>query len=314
MHLVSIIIPTYNRSYLIGETLDSIANQTYTNWECIIVDDGSTDSTSELMEVYCKKDPRFKYYHRPKTKPKGANACRNYGFELSKGEYVNWFDDDDIMLSHFIENKVRYLHEFDVDFVFSNTYNFFANGDESPMFNNHNYKKEINATNFILQSIVWCTLDFMSRKKVLLDVKFNEKLKSGQEYNFFCKYLLQKVTGVFLDEVLSKRRIHEVSIQQEQTKNFSLYTLNKYMVYLTTLIEVKHKSSENAIHYLVGLSMSRAYDLMKLRKNIPFFFELINIVYREKKMIKFFGFILSLIIGFIFRKGYFLLKYSKKIK
>ena len=76
--LVSIIIPTYNRAHLIAETLDSIIAQTYTNWECIVVDDGSTDPTDELMETYCKKDSRFQYYHRPKNRPKGANACRNY--------------------------------------------------------------------------------------------------------------------------------------------------------------------------------------------------------------------------------------------
>ena len=79
--LVSIIIPTYNRAHFIGETLESVLAQTYHNWECIVIDDGSTDYTDELMEFYCEKDSRIQYYHRPSHKPKGANACRNYGFE-----------------------------------------------------------------------------------------------------------------------------------------------------------------------------------------------------------------------------------------
>lgn len=105
--LVSIIIPTYNRAHLIGETLDSVLAQTYQNWECIVVDDGSTDGTAFLLAEYCKRDSRFQYHHRPNNRLKGANACRNYGFELSKGEYVNWFDDDDVMLKDFLKVKIE---------------------------------------------------------------------------------------------------------------------------------------------------------------------------------------------------------------
>ncbi len=104
--LVSIIIPTYNRAHLIAETLDSVLAQTYENWECIIVDDGSTDNTDEVLGSYVTKDTRFQYHHRPNSRPKGANACRNYGFEMSRGEYINWFDDDDIMLKDFLKIKI----------------------------------------------------------------------------------------------------------------------------------------------------------------------------------------------------------------
>jgi len=99
--LVSIIIPTFNRAHLLGETLDSVITQTYSNWECIVVDDGSYDYTEELMDFYSRKNPRIIFVRRPDNRPKGANACRNYGFELSKGKYVNWFDSDNFMLSDF---------------------------------------------------------------------------------------------------------------------------------------------------------------------------------------------------------------------
>ena len=76
--LVSIIIPTYNRAHLIGETLDSVLAQTYQNWECIIVDDGSSDNTDEVIGAYVEKDSRFKYYHRSdKDLPKEPSASRN---------------------------------------------------------------------------------------------------------------------------------------------------------------------------------------------------------------------------------------------
>ena len=88
--LVSIIIPTYNRAHLIGETLGSVLAQTYQNWECIVVDDGSTDNTEAVLATFTAKDSRFQYDQRPKDRLAGGNAARNYGFELSKGEYINW--------------------------------------------------------------------------------------------------------------------------------------------------------------------------------------------------------------------------------
>jgi glycosyltransferase involved in cell wall biosynthesis len=91
--MVSVIIPVFNRAELISETLNSIIEQTYKNWEFIVIDDGSTDYTDELLKFYCEKDSRISFYHLPKDQPKGANACRNYGFEMSSGEYVKWFDE-----------------------------------------------------------------------------------------------------------------------------------------------------------------------------------------------------------------------------
>ena len=83
--LVSIIIPNYNRADLIVETLNSIIAQTYTNWECIVVDDGSTDDSIKVIDEYSKLDPRIYLYIRPNHKRKGANSCRNYGLEMSRG-------------------------------------------------------------------------------------------------------------------------------------------------------------------------------------------------------------------------------------
>ncbi|MEC7784130.1 MAG: glycosyltransferase family 2 protein [Bacteroidota bacterium] len=109
--LVSIIIPTYNRAHLIGETLDSVLAQTYTHWECIVVDDGSTDGTDEVLATYVEKDSRFQYHHRPKDRPKGANVCRNYGFELSKGKYIQWLDSDDLIGQEKIDEQVTILEQ-----------------------------------------------------------------------------------------------------------------------------------------------------------------------------------------------------------
>src|SRR5690554_8063110 len=104
--LISIIIPTFNRAHLIGETLDSILAQTYQNWECVVVDDGSTDNTDEVMAAYMAKDARFQYHHRPPEKTKGANACRNAGLDLAAGEYIVFFDSDDLMTPDHLKVKI----------------------------------------------------------------------------------------------------------------------------------------------------------------------------------------------------------------
>jgi len=103
--LVSVIIPAYNRADLVEETLDSILNQTYTNWECILVDDGSTDGTIQLLKEYALKDPRFIVLSRDDDRKKGANACRNIGLENAKGDYIIFFDSDDLMTPHHIESN-----------------------------------------------------------------------------------------------------------------------------------------------------------------------------------------------------------------
>ncbi|MBN2869190.1 MAG: glycosyltransferase family 2 protein [Flavobacteriaceae bacterium] len=118
--MISIIIPVYNRAHLIEATLKSIINQTFKEWECIIIDDESTDNTLEVIEGFCKKDSRFKCYNRPKALKKGPSACRNYGFSLSKGKYIQFFDSDDIMQENHLFYKWEKLELGHHDFVSCN--------------------------------------------------------------------------------------------------------------------------------------------------------------------------------------------------
>ncbi|HHH52473.1 MAG TPA: glycosyltransferase [Bacteroidetes bacterium] len=102
--LFSIIMPTYNRAHMIGKAIESVLSQTYTNWELIIIDDGSTDNTRETISKY--QDKRIKYYYQ---KNNGRSAARNKGIELSKGAYISFLDDDDYYLPEFLEefrNKI----------------------------------------------------------------------------------------------------------------------------------------------------------------------------------------------------------------
>jgi glycosyltransferase involved in cell wall biosynthesis len=91
--LVSIIIPCYNRAHIVRETIDSVLAQTYGNFEALVIDDGSTDSTREVISTYT--DPRIRYFYRENG---GLSAARNSGLDASRGEFIAFLDSDDVWL------------------------------------------------------------------------------------------------------------------------------------------------------------------------------------------------------------------------
>lgn len=111
--MISIIMPIFNRDYVIEETLHSILNQSYYNWECIIVDDGSSDKTFEILKNWNLKDSRFLVFERPKDIPKGPSGCRNYGISKSKGDFIQFFDSDDIMHPEHLKKKIDVIGDSD---------------------------------------------------------------------------------------------------------------------------------------------------------------------------------------------------------
>jgi glycosyltransferase involved in cell wall biosynthesis len=119
-HNLTIIIPSYNGISYISRTLESIRLQSYVDYICIIIDDNSTDGTTEFLEEYCKLDTRFQWKLKPKNLSKGAGYSRNFGFEITKGDYVYWFDSDDIMLPFNLEKKMEiFKNHPEIDLVLS---------------------------------------------------------------------------------------------------------------------------------------------------------------------------------------------------
>jgi glycosyltransferase involved in cell wall biosynthesis len=208
--LISIIIPAYNRADLIGETLDSILAQTYQSWECIIVDDGSSDDTEKIVETYVDKDKRLKSYSRTNDYGSGGNGARNYGLDLAKGEYIVFFDSDDIMTENHLKVKYDLIKSGEYDFGVTRTKYFNYTNEGIDKYYNFT-TKDITKENYILQKINWLTLDVIVKADLVRKVRFNELLQSGQEYNFFSKFLCVSDKGVFKDILVSLRRHHENS-------------------------------------------------------------------------------------------------------
>jgi len=240
--LVSIIIPTYNRAHLISETLDSILAQTYVNWECIVVEDGSTDSTEEVINSYIKKDARFQYHHRPKERLKGGNAARNYGFELCNGDYVNWFDSDDVMFPNHIECKVNLILNSDFDFVVCKG----AIYESLPILELSPWPLHLNGNvllNHIRGRISFGTngplfkKDFLRNKEFL----FDETLTDRQEWEFFNRLLMKYPSIAIYENSLYYYRSLKTGIRGQirydyhrssvVAERLTLLNVNKYAIF-----------------------------------------------------------------------------------
>jgi hypothetical protein len=117
---VTIILPTYNRAKFLAQAFESIRSQRYTNWELIVVDDGSTDNTRELVEELTCGWCQPVHYHFQENQ--GAYGARNTGLDLAQGQYIAFFDSDDVWLPHHLEDCVSSLRQNpDVDWVYGAT-------------------------------------------------------------------------------------------------------------------------------------------------------------------------------------------------
>lgn len=302
--LVSIIIPTYNRAHLIGETLDSILVQSYTNWECIVVDDGSKDGTEAVVMDYVNRDTRFQFHKRPKKYKPGGNGARNYGFDVSKGEYVNWFDSDDLMLTDAVQSKLDAFEE-NVDFVVGNSLNFDEEGNISRPYV-LKCDIPITAENFINQSIGWITNDVLIKREVV-QIRFNEQLKSGQEYNFFSRLLFLTDRGKYLKKDVSKRRIHKGSIANElevsKDKNL-MYLYNDLILFNDIKSYSSDKLKNRFLKRILRFSVytTNKFELPKFR------FEILRLLFQLGSLKAIFFYCIWMLSNLIFGKGYWLVK------
>ena len=307
--LVSIIIPTYNRAHLLGETLDSVLAQTYQKWECIVVDDGSEDHTQELLKRYRKKDNRFTFFERPSEKPKGANACRNYGFEKSLGVYINWFDSDDLMHPKKLEIDLKRIQAGAYDFTISQS-EFF---NESTQLKKKYWNTEIwskNAINdFIRLKIGWSTNAPLWKTTSLKNagIRFDERLQSGQDYLFHIQALSKKLKPIVIEKVLVHQRSHNNKIEHTVVKSKSKALIYYYILKHKKYLEI----DDNTMYYLENKSMQVVCNLYKTKNwksALNFSLKLITLPVRFKLILKIMK---LLVVGFCYQitsKGYNFIK------
>jgi len=187
---VSVIIPTFNREELIVDTLDSVLNQTFENWECIVVDDGSTDNTKDVLEKYISTDKRFNYFSR-KNEPKGASSCRNIGIREAKGDYIIFLDSDDCLGPVCLENRILNIEkEPNYDFwvylglEFENKI-----GDSDILWNI--LKGTDDLRRFLKMDVPWSITGPIWDKKVLKDLKgFKSEVQAWQDWELSIRAII----------------------------------------------------------------------------------------------------------------------------
>ena len=152
MTFFSVVIPSYNREDLIVGTVKSVLNQSFKDFEVIIVDDGSTDNTSKIIESFFTKVNKLNYYYKENAE---RGAARNFGFQKAKGNYIVFFDSDDYMHQNHLSILHTYIkHKPDINF-FATKYDFIKN------------KKNVNIPEFDTISEGLHPVDFLLKGNIL---------------------------------------------------------------------------------------------------------------------------------------------------
>jgi glycosyltransferase involved in cell wall biosynthesis len=242
--IVSIVMATYNRGDLIGESLDSILNQSFRNWECLIIDDGGTDNTQEILKPYLLKDNRFNYYERTKEHKKGLPGCRNQGLELARGEYIIFFDDDDIVHPDNLKICIKEFENSNVDYCRYLRDTFY--GDFNLEFDrNQDYKikllniKDLEA--IIAGQIPFNSCQVMWKKECFIEARFNESLMYAEEWELYSRILSKGKIGVSIDKVLFFGRKHSNSNTGEFYNNDPVRRASNLMAIQMVLDNLSNK-------------------------------------------------------------------------
>lgn len=299
-NLVSIVIATYNRANLIGETLDGLKAQTYSNWECIVVDDGSLDNTELVVSDFIKYDRRIKFFHRPKTVPKGPNGARNYGIKQSQGEYIISLDSDDFLLPNHLEVKMTAFNENpSLEGVLSKT--IMINDNKEEIKREHRTMLSDNLIeDFITLNISWYMHDIMWKRSFFNNkMLYNEELLKWLDRDFHIRRLIEKPNLFLVDQYLSLYRIHNDS--NSSNSNYKvLETRHFAVISILDLLEDKKLLSNKIKLFFLIFQIQNLVVLYKSPKVLSMYFCLIKKTFLLNKV--YIKWLIKLCIGFVVYK------------
>lgn len=238
--LVSVLMPVYNAGKFLRESLESILNQTYNNFEFIIVNDGSTDNSENIIKTY--SDNRIKYYSNSRNK--GLIFSLNYGIDLAKGEYLARMDADDISMRDRFEKQIAFLEQNEnVSAVFANVRLIDKSGTEIGIWeddiNTKNYS-EIRRTLAKTNCLAHPTL--MIRKSVISIFKYKKRRLNSEDWDLWLRLVSRNYQIEKINEPLLNYRIHDDSVTFKRNRNGSdikiLTIQSKYLLSEATLFRV----------------------------------------------------------------------------
>lgn len=208
---VSIIIPLYNSEEYINQAIDSCINQTYTNIEIIVIDDGSTDNSKSCLEDYIKEN-KIKYFYQDNRE---RSAARNYGLDVSTGDYICFLDSDDLLHRDKVQKQVELLEKNQSIFAtYSAVEYVHAKSNEFIFILGRNYKGDTIIDDLIMGNFIPIQSILCRRS----DIRFNEIINVVEDWDYLINILFEKnvycskevLSVVRVDNQLSKRYISKI--------------------------------------------------------------------------------------------------------
>ena len=209
--LVSIITPSYNSAKFIAETIQSVQNQTYPNWEMIIVDDGSSDETENVVLSIIQNDKRIQFHKLSQNS--GPAVARNTGIEKASGDYMTFIDADDIWFPTFIENNIKTIQETGIPFVFSSYRR--ANEQLEFVYSDFIVPNKVSYSDILKSNSISCLTAFLDIKK--LGKKYMPLIRKRQDMGLWLNYLKVIPFAYGIQETQAIYRIRENSLSRKKS-------------------------------------------------------------------------------------------------
>lgn len=212
---VSIVVPCFKKARYLTEALDSLLAQTFTNWECAIVNDGSPDNTEEIALKYCERDSRFRYLCQLNQ---GVSSARNNGIKQMDGKYILALDADDWISDSYVEKAVRYLEEHpEVKLVYSRYESFGPQGKHEWKLPPYSYEGFVMGDMVIVCSAVFRRDDFDRVGG------YDETMQGYEDWDFWLSILNENDKVYRLDEVLFHYRNGSSIVSNQVSKDIKAF-------------------------------------------------------------------------------------------
>lgn len=224
--IVSVIMPAYNGSSFISDSITSVLSQTFKNIELIIIDDGSSDETVEIIDKFKEIDNRVKLLQNDENQ--GVSYSRNRGIEISKGEWIAFIDCDDIWEKEKLELQLNYHEVKSADFIFTSVKYIDENGKY--LKGTFNVPMIVNYKKLKMQNYISCS-SVLIKKSLLENIRMG-KDDIHEDYAFWLRILKKGTTAFGMPDKLLKYRLHPNSKSGKKLKTFKMtYGVFRYIGY-----------------------------------------------------------------------------------
>ncbi|WP_372757300.1 glycosyltransferase family 2 protein [Mariniflexile sp.] len=277
--LVSIIVPCYKQAHFLSEALQSVLAQTHTDWECIIVNDGSPDNTEDIAKEWCNKDMRFSYLYKENG---GLPSARNAGIKISKGEFILVFDSDDILHENYL-SKVLPVLKSDKSLGIVSCYREFFEGKKSNII--YRYKAEGTTYHALMFENILMPSSLFRKKCWELVGGYDENMTNGfEDWEFWVAITKQGWNFKFVEEFLFyyRRTKHSMltdTLQYHRITNME-YVFKKhkdlyikhfdstldYMFFLANLYRNSETKLQTSLEYKIGNLFLKPFKLLNKLK------------------------------------------------